>query len=83
VSKTWTRERSNGDTISVTLDTIGAAVMVWHIHGQKECFMMSHEEFAQEYLSWFAGEFDDIAEEMRQTFDTVCNASDNDDRQIP
>jgi hypothetical protein len=83
VSKTWSRERSNGDTVTVTLDSIGAAVMVWRIQGQKECFTLSHEEFAQEYLPWLTGEFDDVVEDIRQTLDTVCDAYDNNDRQIP
>lgn len=81
--RTWTRTVDDGSTLTVSIDAVGAAVSVQHIHGAREGHAVSFEAFEAEWLPWLAEPFDDALDEMRDAVDAARAEADDLDDLVP
>jgi hypothetical protein len=82
-TRTWTRTNEAGDTATLTLDAVGAAMSVRRIDGRREAWTASHEEFEAEWIAWLPPAFDDVADEIREALDAAYAGAMRDDDEIP
>lgn len=83
MTRTWERTTEAGDTITVTIDALGAAVSIRRVTGAREGWAISHEEFEEEWLPWLAAPFDDVTGELATALGEVRQAADDLDDQEP
>ncbi len=83
MTRTWERTTAEGDTVTLTVDEVGAAVSIRRVFGAREGYTLSHQELFEDWLPLVEEHFDDTADEVREALDAARNAADDLDDQIP
>ncbi len=83
MNRTWERTTAEGDTVTLTVDDIGAAVSVRRVYGAREGYTFSHQEFLEEWLPWVEEHFDGALDEVRDAIEACRGEADERDDNIP
>ncbi len=81
--RVWTRTSPEGDTVTVTLDALGATVSVLRITGAREHDAVSFEEFERAWMPWLEPQFDDVWDELVDALAAARAEAEYDDDAVP
>lgn len=83
MSRTWSRDTAAGDTITLTVDRLGVAVLVLSIDGHREGFTGSLESFEEAWAPWLGSPFYDVMDAIREAVEVARGGADDEDDLIP
>jgi hypothetical protein len=83
VTRTWEHTTEEGDTLTLTVDDVGAAVSVRRVYGAREGWVLSHQELLDAWLPWLEAHFEGALDDVREALDAARGAADDVDDNIP
>ncbi len=83
MTRTWERTTEDGDTVTLTVDAVGAALSVRKVYGARDGCTLSHQELLEDWLPWVEAHFEDAVDEVRAAVEACRGEADERDDNIP